>query len=222
MNMKKIVFLLLATCTIFAVNAQSEKYVKAMEQKLGGLDTIRTVATWQELANSFERIADAEKTQWLPYYYAAYSHTMAGYMISRMQPEGGFADKTDPEADKADALIVKAQALTKENSEIFCLKKMVATLHMMGDPMNRYQTYGAQATEALEKAKQLNPENPRVYLLEGQDKLYTPEQFGGSKAEAKVLFEQAQKKYEAFKPESNIHPQWGKQMVGYFIGEASK
>ncbi|WP_315818240.1 hypothetical protein [Paraflavitalea speifideaquila] len=51
---------------------------------------------------------------------------------------------------------------------------MIATLRMMADPMNRYMTYGPQATEALQKAKSLNPENPRVYLLEGQDKFYTP------------------------------------------------
>jgi hypothetical protein len=42
--------------------------------------------------------------------------------------------------------------------------------------------YGPKAQEALETARKLNPNNPRVVdLLEGQDKFYTPEQFGGSK-----------------------------------------
>ena len=61
----------------------------------------------------------------------------------------------------------------------------------MGNAMARFMTEGAKATEALEKAKMLNANNPRIYILEGQDKFYTPEQFGGSKDEAKKLFEKA-------------------------------
>ena len=47
--------------------------------------------------------------------------------------------------------------------------------------MNRYMQYGPIAEQALQKAIKLNPENPRIYLLQGQDKFYTPEQYGGSK-----------------------------------------
>jgi hypothetical protein len=85
--------------------------------------------------------------------------------------------------------------------------------------MNRYMTYGPIANEALETAKKLNPENPRVYLLEGQDKFFTPEQYGGSKAEAKILFETAMKKFETTKPESSIHPSWGLPAVNYFYAQ---
>ena len=198
--------------------SQSEKYVKAMEQKVALVNTAATMENWMELANSFERIGDVEKEQWLPYYYAALSRVMAGYMISNGQT-GGFADKTDPEADKSEELLNKALALTKENSEIWCVKKMIATLRMMADPMTRFQTYGMAASEALEKAKQLNPENPRVFLLEGQDKFYTPEQFGGSKKEAKTLFEESIKKHETFKPESTIHPNWGLGQAKYFYAQ---
>jgi hypothetical protein len=170
------------------------------------------------MANTFQRIADAEKTQWLPYYYAALSHVLAGYSISG-GGMGGFADKTDPEADQADQLLDKAEALSKDNSEIFCLRKMVSSLRLMADPMNRYQTEGPKAAQALEKAKALNPNNPRVYLLEGQDKFYTPEQYGGSKTEAKALFEESMKKFDSFKPESPLHPQWGKNQVQFMLSQ---
>ncbi len=164
-----------------------------------------------------QRIGDAEKTQWLPYYYAALSNVMSGYMQGAVG--GGNGDKIDPLASKAEELLNKAEALNKDNSDIYCVKKMIATLRMMVDPMNRYMTYGPMAAEALQKAKSLNPENPRVYLLEGQDKFYTPEQFGGSKTEAKALFEQSIKKYDTYKPESDIHPQWGKSQVLYFLNQ---
>ena len=80
-------------------------------------------------------------------------------------------------------------------------------------------TYGPAATQALTKAKQLDPDNPRVYLLEGQDKFYTPAEFGGSKEEGKKLFEQAKSKMEAFTPESSIHSAWGKTQLEYFLSQ---
>ena len=115
--------------------------------------------------------------------------------------------------------MAKAEALTKENSEIWCVKKMIATLRMMADPMTRFQTFGMAATTALQKAKQLDAENPRIYLLEGQDKFFTPEQFGGSKTEAKALFEESIKKQETFKPASAIHPGWGLSQAKYFYDQ---
>jgi hypothetical protein len=197
--------------------SQSEKYTKAMEQLVPAVDTTMNVDGLTNLANSFQRIADAEKNQWLPYYYAAFANVSAAYMMSMGQM--GMADKTDPIADKAEALLNKAEGLSKDNSEIYCVKKMIASLRLIGDPQNRYMTYGPAAEEALTKAKSLNPANPRVTLLEAQDKLFTPEQFGGSKAEAKKLFEEAIKKYEAFKPETSIHPAWGLNRAQYFLSD---
>ena len=216
--MKKLLFSLLLVAFSVTTFAQSERYTKAMEQNLTIFDTTRNIDGFKDLANAFQRIGDAEKTQWLPYYYAALCHVMTGYTLSGGSM-GGFADKTDPEADQADQLLDKAEAISKDNSEILCVRKMVSSLRLMADPMNRYQTEGPKAAMALEKAKAINPENPRVYLLEGQDKFYTPEQFGGSKTEAKALFEQSLKKYETFKPESNIHPQWGKSQVQMLLSQ---
>lgn len=215
---KFIFFLFLFGFFYITGKAQSEKYIKVMQEKVSLIEQTRTVEGWQELSNSFERIGEAEKDQWLPFYYAALGRVMMGNMIANGQT-GGFADKTDPEADKAEQLLAKAEALTKENSEIWCVKKMIATLRMMADPMTRFQTYGMAATAALQKAKQLDAQNPRIYLLEGQDKFYTPEQFGGSKTEAKALFEESIKKQETFKPASAIHPGWGLSQAKYFYDQ---
>ena len=208
--------LFLAMLTSFA---QSEKYMKAMHDKLAALDTARNPDELKDLSASFERIADAEKTQWLPYYYAALAQVNAGYFMMNGQMNGGMADKFDPIAEKAESLLNKSEDLSKDNSEIFIVKKMIASLRMMADPMNRYMQYGPLAQQALEAAKKLNPENPRVYLLEGQDKFFTPEQYGGSKEEAKRLFEEALKKYDAFKPASAIDPNWGKGTTQYFLSQ---
>src|SRR5687768_17225215 len=167
--MKKIIFYLTGVMFTFSVAAQSEKYKKAMEALVPGVDT-----TWNKdeliaIGNSFERIANAEKTEWLPYYYAALANINAGYTYAS---DGSFGDKSkdiDPLADKAEQLINKADELNKNNSEIWVVKKMLASVRLMANPMARFQEFGAKAAEALETAKKLNPDNPRVYLLEGQD-----------------------------------------------------
>lgn len=213
--MKKTI--LIAAAALFSVAgfSQNEKYTKAMEALVPAVDTTHSIQGLTDLAASFERIANAEKTQWLPFYYAALCNISLANMYFSMQQ----TDKIDPLMDKAEPMLAKAEELEKDNSEIYCLKKMFNTGKMMADPMSRFMTFGAAASEALEKAKSLNPENPRVYLLEGQDKFYTPEQFGGSKEEAQKLFEEAMKKFEAFKPASSIHPAWGINMLKYMMSQ---
>lgn len=217
--MKKYLFLMIGSLMISSLFAQSEKYTSAMENLVPAVDTTRDYNGLVTLANSFERIANAEKTQWLPFYYAALANINAAYTFSM---DGSFGDKSsdiDPLADKAEELINKAEALSKNNSEIWVAKKMIASGRMMGNPMARFQQYGPIATAALETAKKLNPENPRVYLLEGQDLYFTPEQFGGDKQEAKKKFETALTKFESYKPETGIHPKWGLGQTRYFLSE---
>ena len=193
--------------------AQSEKYVKAMETLVPAVDTTHSFEGLTDLSNSFERIANAEKTQWLAYYYAALCQISIANMYYATQQ----TDKIDPVMDKAEPFLNKALELEKDNSDIYCLKKMFNTSKMMADPMTRYMVYGAAAAEALGTAKKLNPNNPRVYLLDGEDKYFTPEQFGGSKEEAKTLFEKANSIFMTLKPGSVIEPQWGRGQVSYFL-----
>ncbi len=219
--MKKIILSFSLLLFLVSAFAQSEKYMKAMQDKISALDSTRDANTLKDLSATFERIGDAEKTQWLPYYYGALTLVNSGY-TTWMNSQGntsGLAEKLDPLADKAEGILNKADALNKNNSEVYVIKKMIATLRMMVDPMNRYMTYGPQAQEALEMAKKLNPENPRVYYLEGMDKFQTPEQYGGSKVEAKKLFEQAIQKFDTFQPATVIDPQWGKTSTQYFLSQ---
>jgi hypothetical protein len=218
--MKKIFLTFLLFGGSIVLYAQSEKYKSAMKDKIAVLDTSRDVAGLKDISASFERIGDAEKTQWLPYYYAALAQVNAGnfiYVSNTSDPAQ--LKNLDALADKAEQMITKAEALSKDNSEIYTLKKMIASLRMMVDPMNRYMTYGEKAQQALATAKTLNPENPRIYLLEGEDKFYTPEQYGGSKTEAKKMFEEALKKFESFKPASDLDPNWGRSTAQYFLSQ---
>lgn len=212
--MKKTMLFAAAMFIMTAAFTQSDKYTSKMKELISKFDSMNSADSWTNLSAAFERVGDAEKTQWLPYYYSSFSTLMAANMKTMGKQD---KDITDPAADKAEASLNKALALTKESSETWVIKKMIATMRMLGDPMSRYATDGAAAAEALSKAKEMNPNNPRIYLLEGQDKYYTPEQYGGSKAEAKKLFQKSLELFGTFKPETELHPTWGKNHVTYFL-----
>src|SRR6266705_5582714 len=113
--------------------SQSEKYVAAMKKNLALFDSVKTTAEYQSLAAAFERIGDAEKTQWLPYYYAGLALTTAGWMDSKLDKEAN--------AEKIKALCDKAETIEK-SSEICEIRNMAATQQMMIDPQTRWATYG--------------------------------------------------------------------------------
>jgi hypothetical protein len=215
--MKQLLLLLLAVFATAAVKAQSPRYQDAMAKQVALLDQESSYnpQTMLDISNTFERIAAAEKTQWLPYYYAAYAQVMSALMTQDK-------DKIDGLADKAQANINKADSLQPNNDEVACIRSLIASSRIMVDPQTRGQEYGPESGMQIEKAKQINPENPRVYLLEGQALYYTPEQFGGDKKKAKEVLELALQKYAAFKPASSIAPHWGEAHAKDLLQQAGK
>jgi hypothetical protein len=214
--MKKILFTVMLFTAVSAT-AQNEKFNNAMQGKLEGYKTAQTAQDFLDLSNAFERIAEAEKNQWLAYYYAAHAQVVYGFTISQSNAAG-----LDPIADKAEQLINKAEALEKNNSEITCVKSMIAQLRMMVNPMQRWQQYGALSGQLIEEAKQQDPSNPRPYALQSQSLFYTPAQFGGGCATAKPVAEQGMKLLESFKPQSPLHPVWGKMQFEMVMGGCNK
>ena len=211
--MKKTILMSLAICFISVSYAQSEKYVGAMTQNIARVDAIMAKNNAGELANNFLRIAEAEKTQWLPYYYAAYCKATEAFTEKDNTKKDALANKATEMLEKAEAII------GKENSETDVIKSMIATAHMMVDPQSRYMTYGPQSAEFLKKSIALDPHNPRPVLLEAQNTFYTPETFGGGKKAAKPLFDKAAELFGSFKPEAAISPDWGRTNLDYFLSQ---
>lgn len=209
---KSILFFSLLFLTVYSF-AQSERYTAAMKANIAAIDTsFRNPQNLLSLANNFERIAMAEKNQWLAFYYAAFCQVNYAYMEKDKS-------KIDAIADKATLLINKADSLQPENSEISCIRSMIAGSQMMVDPMQRYMQYGAESSAQLEKAIQQDATNPRPHYLKGQSLKYTPEQFGGGCKTALEELQTAIGKYAAFKPASELSPNWGRQRTEMLITE---
>ncbi len=211
--MKSSVLLLFLSVVFFTAGAQSDRFNAVMKSNIASIDTsFNHPLSLVSVANNFERIATAEKTQWLPYYYAAYCQVMYAFM--QTDPSGN-----DVIADKAEGWINKADSLSPSNSEISSVKSLIATARMIVNPQQRYMQYGTQANDLMEKAKKEDPNNPRPWYLEGQNLKNTPEQFGGGCGAAKPLLETALQKFNNFKPQSELHPNWGKFMTEKYLSD---
>ena len=209
--MKKLflTMLLLATVSIFAQTT----FDKVMTEKIAKIDQSKTPEDFTALSNDFNRIGDKEKTQWLPYYYAAHTSIEKGRNLMR----SGKLEQLDAIAVEAQTSLDKASELSKDNAEILVLQKMIHGLKMMVDPQARFMSEGILGADALSKAAKLDPENPRITLLKAEDVYYTPEQYGGSKAKGLELFQKAKDQFVAYQPKTALHPNWGKGEVDYFL-----
>ena len=201
--------LLLATVNIFAQTT----FDKVMTEKITQIDQLKTPEDFTALSNDFTRIGDQEKTQWLPYYYAAHTSIEKGRNLMMT----GKMDQLDAIAMEAQTALDKAAELSKDNAEILILQKMIHGLKMMFDPQARFMSEGMLGADALSKAAKLDPENPRITLLKAEDVYYTPEQYGGSKAKGLELFQKAKDQFVAYQPKTALHPNWGKGEVDYFL-----
>ena len=101
------------------------------------------------------------------------------------------------------------------------LKAYQSQIHLAADPMNRWQADGEKFQGFLQSAKSINAENPRIYYLEGSSLFFTPEEYGGGKKVAKPMLEKAQQKFSAFKPETAIHPDWGKMETEWMLSQTN-
>ncbi len=209
--MKKLLF---AMCLMTGIIAFSQTaYDKVMTEKIASIEKHQTADEFTALANDFKRIGDKEKTQWLPYYYAAFSTIQKGRMAMR---EGKVAD-LDPIAADAQKSLDLAMDLSKDNAENLILQKMIHGLKMMVDPQARFMSEGMLAADALSKAEKIDAGNPRITLMKAEDTYFTPEQFGGSKARGLELFQKSLEQFKIYKTKSALDPNWGKGEAEYFL-----
>lgn len=205
MKTLKTILLFAALCLFFegTVSAQNAGYQLQMKKGLDQAKSLTTAAEFENTSGYFERIGMNEKGQWLPMYYAAFYNFLAGLKAMATPKD---ADKI---FDKAMSQIVQANLIKPNESEILALKGQISYMQMAIDPIGRYQTYIPQAKGELDSAASLNPANPRVDFINGQQLYYTPEQYGGGKAAARPILQQAVDKFKTFKPATDLSPAWG-------------
>lgn len=210
--MKKLISLAFTVLISIASQAQNEKYVKSMQRFITQMNAAKTMEDFNNAANSFERIANAEQKEWLPLYYI-------GFIDSRMSILEKDNNKKDALLDKGMENANKAAAIAGENAEIKILQSMLLGLKIGIDPQNRGMQLGTQSGMYLQSALRLDPENPRAHLMQGQSTMYTPGQYGGGKEKAIPMLEKSIEEFKTYKPSSNIMPDWGAERAKQALEE---
>lgn len=188
---------------MFSVSAFPQAYKENMKKNIQLFESAKTAADFIKAANSFETTALSEKKEWLPFYYAGLCDVLAAFEKPKKE--------IDALCDKAESFARRADSLSKNNSEILVLKSMIAAARISVNQLQRGQKYGMMAGRFANEAVKLNDANPRAHFVKAQAILYTPPAFGGGEKKAKPVFELAIEKAKGFKPESGLHPVWGKE-----------
>jgi hypothetical protein len=206
MKNKLLIATIIVTITLISISAygQEDRYTTAMKSAIELMDQASDPTEFVESANQFERIATAEKSRWMPYYYASYSLVIMSFEES----DGGQKDLI---LDRAQELLDQALELEPEESELHVLQAFLYPSRIMVDPMGRGMTYIEKMFASLETARSLNPENPRIYFLDGVNKVNLPSSMGGGADVAKPILEEALLKFEAFNNPDPLWPNWGKE-----------
>lgn len=130
----------------------------AQDQYTSGMT--KAMGLWQENKTTeavalFERIAQAEKENWVPAYYAANVLITASF---------GNTDKTivNEMLEKAKTHIAAAHERSPNNSEITTMEGLLYTGYVIMDPGTYGMTLSAKIMELHQIAVALDPENPRA------------------------------------------------------------
>jgi hypothetical protein len=216
--MKKVsIIIVLIALNSVSIFAQNEKMQMALGKTLGQFATAKNADDYKNTANVFARIANAEPTEWLPQYYAAQSHVLAGYelMESNMTEAQELAKMALNE-------IKAAQKIAPMETELMVLEAFTYQLQLLENAMTNGQKYAPMIFATLGKAEAINPENPRIYSIRGEFTLNMPEFYGGGVAKATPDIKKAAEKFGTFKPASPVHPNWGKERTESLVKRVEK
>ena len=162
---------------------------------------------YTQLVSSFEKlpVSPNETKDWLPSYYLSLLYTRLSFQAKK----GG-----DLYADKAIFLAQQSMAI-QTNDENYCALSMAYTAKMAVSPYMRWLSYEKSIYEPLQKAKKINTNNPRIYILEASLQMNIPSIFGGGCAKSKTILVKAKQLLDKQVPSTTL-PTWGKLSLDDF------
>jgi hypothetical protein len=205
--MKKTILTIAVIFLAMFSQAANPEFMKVMGETLAQYQYCKNVDDFQSLANKFERIANAEKGEWLPLYYHAHCYILMSFI------ETTDAKKKDEYLDAAEKSIEKILVMAPGEAEVYALQGFLYTGRLVINPMERGQKYSMLSGQSLGKALAMEPGNPRASVLKLQNEMGTAQFYGNDPAEYCSQAFELLDRWDNYKLKSPIYPSWGKDQV---------
>ena len=201
--MRSFFYILFFSISLLKAQAQVSATNKTLETAVLQFHQANKNIDYQELYLQFEQLYAVNKTNWLIPYYAGMTKSIMCLL-----------NMGDKDALANDALLWVGRAKSiMANDEVYCAESLAYTAKMSVNPLLRWLTYEGKIKKSLSLAKKLNPNNPRVYVLEANIQQKIPYIFGGGCKSVKPLIQKAELCFNAQTKANLLQPSWGFQSL---------
>ena len=215
--MKTITFTLALFISLISF-AGNNGYNEAMETALNQYKASKSVADFQNTANTFQRISGMAKEEWLPEYYHAQCYILMSFMDAKAD-----AATKDGYIDQAEKSINSMLEKQPQNSEVYALQSFMYTARLVVDPMTRGQEFSIKSATSVKKSLAFNPKNPRALYLQLSNEVGTAQFFGKDVSVYCDRINALLENWDEYNKSEPMHPVWGKnQVIGMAANCTSK
>lgn len=177
---------------------------------LGDLDRMRQAGAFME------RALTVFPDDPLLLHYLGYARYREATLMQGMKRDD---KESRPLLEAADSLLERS-ALKLPLPETYALRSSVLGQLIGSNPL-RGMTLGPKSSNAMERAVELGPNNPRVWLLRGIGAMFTPSVFGGGIDKAEEYLTKALALFPNDKP-APAAPAWGHAEAYIWLGQVHK
>lgn len=201
----------IALFLISTISFAQDQYSKGMQKAFQLWGEGKTM----EASNMFERISNAEMDNWLPHYYVAQINTIVSFGEKDKE-------KLTQQLEKAQEFIDLAKAISPDNPEIMVQQAMTHTAWIAFDGATYGMTLSGKVVALYAKAETLAPDNPRVVFSQAEWNMGSAKYFGQDTTPYCKDVERSLELFANFKPESDFHPNWGRDRAEMIVKNCNK
>ncbi len=186
----------------------SSKILAAKRSIQQAIDTANAGQLWRT-RKVFEAMVQQNRQAWLAEYYLGYIDAKLHRLYTLQKKE----EQAEQWLESSIGHLEKSIELKGDFAESYALLNVTLGAKIGTNPF-RGMTLGPRAGRMIEKAMALAPNNPRVWLIQGQSTFYMPKMFGGGAEKALAHIEKSIRlfntKENIAQEQTTVLPSWGR------------
>ena len=206
--MRLLLLFIVASLSIVSAQSNFEKEMtKAFELRQSNQEV--------EALQMFDSIAKTNPKEWLPHYYIAQMNSLKSWGVKDV-------GVLKAQLKKAQSHLDQAMSLSPDNTELLVMQAQILTNWVAYDGMTYGRKYSGIITQLYNKATTLDPTNPRAAFCKADWAMGSAKYFGRDTAPFCKDVKEALTLFDSFKPESDFHPNWGRERAEQVLVSCNK